>query len=176
LLVRSTDATGVRLGALALDAPEPAAPRDLFEIDHDTRAVELSPDGRWLACTSTVESRSVILLRRFRPDQSVGPRIPVPHGLTGNVRFALWDRRSDAAHPTLLYVADDGERILELDLLGDETPRFSEPRLRARIEDDRIIDMACLPDGRLLLVLRGAAERSFDRIEVVLGGFELLTR
>jgi serine/threonine-protein kinase len=176
LLVRSTDATGARLGALALDAPELGAPRTLFELDHDTRGVELSPDGRWLAYASMVESRSVLLLRRFRSDGSMGPRIPVPYGLTGHVRFALWNRRSDAEHLALLYIAGDGERILELDLLGDETPSFSEPRLRARIEGDRIIDLASLPDGRLLLVLRGATERSFDRIEVVLGGFELLAR
>jgi len=47
---------------------------------------------------------------------------------------------------------------------GDRNPRFSRPLVE--IENRSLLDFASLPDGRVLMVVRGDEELVVDRVEL----------
>ena len=173
LIARSEDDAGVRLVALPVDGAR-GGTRDLFAIDAETWDPRLSPDGRWLSYRSTQDGRRPLSLRRWRTDGSLGPAIPLPEGAVGESDWAIWSRSGSAEHPTLLVSPSKDGRILEIDVLGDDVPRFSAPRLRASFDKDLLMLFESLPDGRLLVLQREESEGAVDRIDVVLGTESLL--
>ena len=160
------------LAELAVRGDGPHEPRELFPIDSYSWSVDESPSGRWLALTMPVNRVRTAVIRRHNEDGSHGSMIPVPLGAE-TVQWVMWSKSAPEAHETLLAITED-DRILELDVHGDDPPRFSAPRLRASIPGQRVMDGATLPDGRLLLTLRGLTERQYERVELVLGALSSL--
>jgi len=166
---------GMTLHELRVDGEEPGAPRALGRTELDPSLLLLSPDGRWLAEGLSGRDQSSLVLRRRRADGTFGSAIPLPRASVGQARAAAWGQRS-ADGRQVLYVSPDSQRIVVLEILAEDPPRVSAPRLVAALERPLLQALHALPDGRLLALLYGESELGFERVDLVLGFERLLAR
>ena len=187
-LVVAWSPDGMKLVFLATDAvdPDPEVPAgDLGVVDlagegavtvlRETPAREdgawISPDGRWIAVESILESESEILVWPFGDGGNGRWQISTSGGWD-----ALWSRSGDA-----LFYRQDRE-IMKVSITGDDPSEWSRPEVLFELDDEilansgpRQIDLAS--DGRFLMLKSVGDENSQTRSIVVLNWFqELLER
>jgi len=155
--------------------------REHFPVDSEVWSVDLSPDGRWLSYSTVVDGTRSIVVRRRREDGTFGPVIPVQvHGPAvvagaGAYWWSEWSTAPDDDGPSLLIFSGEGDHILRVQVQGTGVrPTFAPAQLVTRADSREVIDFAGLPDGRVLMVLRGEEELRADRVELVLGLGSLL--
>ena len=152
---------------LGIEGEGLAEPRVLIE---DAADGGISPDGRWVAYTSSSSGRSELYLREFRVNGTVGRENPVTTIGTGG----MWGWFKQERPPKLFYIKDGG--IYAVELRAEPTVAFSEPEYLAWATEiaPKTMGGATLPDGRVMVIFKGEEEEDPHEIRVVLNWFEEL--
>ncbi len=159
LLLSRNEPSGRYLRRVAVDEPG-AEPVEVLRADHDLFSPSLSPDGRWLSYLSREAGLPQLLVTAWHADRPVTPGVPVS---SLPARHHWWPARGGG----LLFVTQGG--VLWETTVGPG-PTVASPRRRASlgelISDNEVTS---LPDGRLLLVQKGAGEGDVPSLDLVLG-------
>jgi len=143
--------------------------RPLLNSAASERSPALSPDGEWIAYSSTETSQEEVYIERF---PELGNRAPVS---TGGGWAPVWSSDGSELFYRTLY--DDRMMVVPVDTeplltLGTATVVFEEAYYRTR---SRRYDLA--PDGRFLMIKEsGGAMNALPQIVVVQNWHEELKR
>jgi Tol biopolymer transport system component len=136
-------------------------PRRLFPAEIEARNAQLSPDGRWVASETTVDSRSEIFVAPFRGE---GERRMVS---TDGGEMPLWSRDGRE----LFFTSGKGLMVVAVssgDTLTAGTPRVLHAGPFSIYSINASTGYAVTPDGDRLLSIRPVAEdQNIRQIEVV---------
>ena len=136
-------------------------PRRLFPAEIEARNAQLSPDGRWVAYETTVDSRSEIFVAPFRGE---GERRMVS---TDGGEMPLWSRDGRE----LFFTSGKGLMVVTVssgDTLTAGTPRVLHAGPFSIYSINASTGYAVTPDGDRLLSIRPVAEdQNIRQIEVV---------
>ena len=150
---------------LLLPLDDPAAQAELILADAHEPGV--SPDGRWLLYSSDVTGRAETYLRAIRPNDSLGPEIPVPGEAGG-----WWEHGTS---PQTIAFAR-GFQLYRLALSEGPDVRFSKAEPFADLNQlvEHVVEAAVLPGRRFLVAKRGEDEAPPTEVNLVLNWFDEL--
>jgi len=139
-------------------------PRAVLQTPFNESAPHLSPDGKWLAYSSTESGRSEIYVRPF-PD--AGGRLTIS---TDGGSEPRWSRDGRE----LFY--RNGERMLAVTMTAGSMPAAGPARLlftgRYQVSDAGVAGYDVAPDGRFLMIEPKTSPQSATQISVVLNWFD----
>ena len=123
---------------------------------------DLSPDGRWIACTVQAGGRRALAVMEFRPDDITPPRIIVDEAET-DFTGPRWS--PDGAQLVVERRRRSG--LYELVLVDVATRQVRPLVARANV---RLVTPSWMPDGRSVLFAANVEDRPFNIYETSLDG------
>jgi serine/threonine protein kinase len=129
---------------------------------------KVSPDGRWVAYQSDASGRSEVYLRELRSDASLGPEIAISGDGGGSPGW-----RPMAKDGTLELRYGNQFDLFAVTLTTEGGLELSRPRLVTNLSAiwPRLRGGDQLPDGRLLVILRGEDEEEPVHLSATINWF-----
>jgi serine/threonine protein kinase len=165
---RSDGGTSIHRLTLATENGQSRELELLLGGSFDTSGADLSLDGNWLAYGSNESGRNELYIRALNADGSLGKPIPAT---TEGGRFPQW-----APEGNSLYYWGSKGKIMILPVDHQSGRPTSAPRVAVDLDAQSVdaADFSTLPDGKLLVIHKGADEAEPTRIEIVLNWLEEL--
>ena len=123
-------------------------------------------DGQWISYVTSASGRYEVYLRRLEEEGSLGPEIPVT---TEGVDFYWWAPGSPNGGWEMIL--SHQERFFSITVRAEPDLRISKPKELVALTaiQDRFASWNLLPDGRLLVILRGEDEVDPTTLSLIQG-------